>query len=129
MKLVLASNAKGPVNRTEAWACVMANLAFPGSGSLAAGKSVGYYQAALTIIGCVLSLATGIHLMQWMLVNWVKINDATGDPAETLTTIWREIRWPLAGLGIFGLALLWSCLTSWQILEAHPKNAAPPRIG
>lgn len=128
MKLVLASRAKGPANRQEAWACMTANLALPGSGSLAAGKSVGYYQLALTTAGFILSVGTGIHLLQWMLENWTRINQAAGDPFETLGTIWHEIRWPLAGLGIFAISLLWAAITSAQILSEHPKNPVPPRI-
>src|SRR5208283_3567464 len=101
MKLVLASRAKGPANRAEAWACLTANLALPGSGSLAAGKPVGYYQLALAAVGFFLSAATGIHLLEWMAGNWTSLNQSAGDPLETLTTLWREIRLPLAGLGIF----------------------------
>lgn len=128
VKLVLASRAKGPANRTEAWACLTANLALPGSGSLAAGKPIGYYQLALAAVGFILSVATGIHLMEWMLENWTRVNQSTGDPVEILATLWREIRWPLAGLGIFAASLLWAAITSLQILSAHPKNPVPPRI-
>jgi hypothetical protein len=128
MKLVLASRAKGPANRMEAWACVTANLALPGSGSLAAGKPIGYYQLALAVVGFILSMATGVHLMEWMMGNWASINQSTGDPFDTLATIWHEIRWPLAGLVVFTASLLWSGITSLQILSAHPKNPVPPRI-
>ena len=128
MKLVLASRAKGPANRTEAWACLTANLALPGSGSLAAGKPIGYYQLALAAAGFVLSVAAGIHMLEWMLENWTRMNQSTGDPFETLTTLWREIRWPLAGLGIFAASWLWAAITSLQILSTYPKNPVPPRI-
>jgi hypothetical protein len=128
VKFVLARRAKGPANRAEAWACVTANLALPGSGSLAAGKSIGYYQLALTAVGFVLSLISGLHLMGWMLENWTRINQSTGDPFDNLAVLWDEIRWPLAGLGIFAISLLWAGITSAQILVAHPKNPVPPRI-
>jgi len=126
VKFVLAN--KGPANRSEALACMTANLALPGSGSLAAGKPVGYYQLALAAVGFIISIITGIHLLQWMLENWTRINDSTGDPFANLITIWHEIRWPLAGLGFFAASLLWSGITSAQILSAHPKNPVPPRI-
>jgi hypothetical protein len=129
MKLVRASQAKGPANCAEAWACLSANLALPGSGSLAAGKSVGYYQLALAVAGCIISLTTGIHLLEWMFGNWTRINDSTGDPFETLVTVWREIRWPLLGLGIFAVSLLWGWITGMQLLAEHPKEPVPPRIG
>ena len=128
MKLVLASRAKGPANRSEAWACLTANLALPGSGSLAAGKPVGYYQLALTTVGFIISMVTGMRMLGWMVQNWTRINASTGDPMDNLAMIWHEIRWPLAGLGLFGAALLWAAITSMQILSAHPKNPVPPRI-
>jgi hypothetical protein len=128
MKLVRASRAKGPANRKEALACMSANLALPGSGSLAAGKSVGYYQLALTAVGFILSVTTGIHMLEWMLGNWARLNNSNGDPFENLAGIWNEIRWPLTGLCIFVVALLWAWITSMQILSAHPKNPVPPRI-
>lgn len=106
----------------------MANLALPGTGSLAAGKSIGYFQLALAGIGFVLSTITGIRLLEWMADNWTRVTGATGDPFETLSIIWQEIKWPLAGLLIFGVALLWSALTGWQLLSAYPKNPVPPRI-
>jgi hypothetical protein len=127
VKLVLASRAKGPANRAEAWACVTANLALPGSGSLAAGKSVGYYQLALATIGFIIIVVTGIHLLEWSMGNGA--NQSAGDPMESLVTLWREIRGPLAGLGVAATALLWAGITSRQILAAHPKTPVPPRIG
>ena len=128
MKLVLARRAKGPANRAEAWACVTANLALPGSGSLAAGKSIGYYQLALYSVGFILSMATGVHMLVWMMGNWTRLNESTGDPFENLATIWHEIRWPLAGLLVAAAAILWAGITSRQMLAAHPKNPVPPKI-
>ena len=128
VKLVLASRAKGPANRAEAWACLTANLALPGSGSLAAGKPIGYYQLALAAVGFILSVATGIHLLGWMMGNGNALSQTSGDPVENLSFLWHEIRWPLAGLGIFAASLLWAAITSLQILSAHPKNPVPPRI-
>jgi len=126
VKFALAS--KGPANRTEAWACLTANLALPGAGSLAAGKSVGYWQLALAGIGLILSIVTGIHMMDWMLGNWTRVNQPDADPFQTLSIVWQQIRWPLAGLGIFGISLCWAAITSLQILSAHPKTPVPPRI-
>jgi hypothetical protein len=126
MKLVRASRAKGPANRGEAWACVMSNLALPGAGSLAAGKAVGYFQLALAATGFVVSTITGIQMFDWMLGNWARINQSTGDPFQNLIVIWQEIKWPLAGLAIFFVALLWAGFTSWQIYLSVPKSSPPP---
>jgi hypothetical protein len=128
VKLVLASRAKGPANRKEALACLAANIALPGSGSLAAGKPVGYYQLALAAVGFIIIVVTGIHLLEWMLGNGNGLNQ-TNDPGENLSILWHEIRGPLAGLGIAAIALLWAVITGLQILSAYPKNPVPPRIG
>ena len=110
--------------------CMTANLALPGSGSLAAGKSIGYYQLALAALGFIIVVVTGIHLLEWSMGNAAS---QTVDPVENLTNqnltnLWHAIRWPLAGLGIAATALLWAGITSLQILSAHPRNPVPPRI-
>ena len=128
MKFIRASRAKGPSNRSEAWDCFMANLALPGAGSLAAGKAIGYYQLVVTATGLLVSLVSGCQLLIWTSRNWAVINNPGADPFATLATVWREIRWPLAGLGIFAIALLWGAITGLQILSAHPKTPVPPRI-
>jgi hypothetical protein len=126
VKLVRASQAKGPSNRAEAWACLTANLALPGSGSLAAGKSVGYYQLALATIGFIVMAVTGIHLLSWWMGGGT--NQTSGDPIESMAILWHQIRGPLAGMAIAAVALVWAAVTSMQILSAHPKESVPPRI-
>lgn len=126
MKLARAS--RGPANRAEAWACLTANLALPGTGSLAAGKSIGYFQFALTVAGFFVTVLAGIHFIQWTLANWNTVHDPNADPFETLGSMWREGRWAFAGIAMFAAAMLWAAITSLQILAAHPKNPVPPKI-
>jgi hypothetical protein len=128
MKLIPTRRAQGPRNRAEAWACFTANLALPGSGSLAAGKAIGYFQLALYVPGFLLSVISGIHLISWMMNNWTRINQQSGDPVENLALMWRQIRWPLVGVAICFSAILWGAITGWQLLAEHPKNPIPPRI-
>jgi hypothetical protein len=128
MKLVRASRAKGPANRAEAWACLSANLALPGAGSLAAGKPIGYYQLALAAGAFLITMGTGIHSIYWMLENWTRIHDPAADPMAILTESWQAIRWPIFGMLMFAASMIWAFFTSWQILAAHPKNPVPPRI-
>ena len=128
MKFTLARNVSAPRSRAEAWACLTANLAWPGSGSLAAGKSAGYGQTVIALVGLVVSMATGAHLLSWMLANWKRLGQPSDDPMENLSLIWHQIRWPLVGLGIFAVAFVWALVTSMQIMAATPKNAVPPRI-
>lgn len=123
MKLVRAN--RGPANRNEAWACLMANLALPGSGSLAAGKSVGYFQLALAAVGFLVSIGTGLRLLQAAMGGKAPQPD---DPFVALAVLWREIRWPLLGLFLFGLALLWGAITGMTLLSQFPKNPPPPPV-
>ncbi len=127
MKLTLST--KGPANRKEALACLTANIALPGSGSLAAGKSIGYVQLAVAFVGFIITVIAGGHLLLWMMENGMSVNQQNGDPFQALITVWQEIQWPLVGLCVFGVAWLWGIVTSLQILAAHPKNPVPPRIG
>ncbi len=106
----------------------MSNIALPGSGSLAAGKPIGYYQLALASLGFIIIVSTGIHLLEWAMVNGNGPNQTSGDPLENLVNLWHELRWPLAGFAIAAAAFLWAGVTSLQLLSAHPKNPVPPRI-
>jgi hypothetical protein len=124
----LARANRGPANRAEAWACLTANLALPGSGSLAAGKSIGYFQLALTVVGFLLTVVAGIGFIQWMLANWTAMHDPTGDPFETLAGMWQHGRWAFAGIIVWAFSLLWAGITGLQILAAFPKNPVPPKI-
>jgi len=107
----------------------MSNLALPGSGSLAAGKSVGYYQLALATVGFIIVILTGIHLLEWTMKNGNNLNQTPEESLDSLAALWHELRGPLAGLGIAAAAILWAGITSLQILSAHPKTPVPPRIG
>jgi hypothetical protein len=128
VKLVLASRAKGPSNRSEAWACVTANIALPGSGSLAAAKPIGYFQLGVAFTGVLITTIAGGRLAVWMTGHAAALSQPSDDPFQTLATLWRQLEWPLVGFGVFGLAWLWAAVTSLQILSAHPKNPVPPRI-
>ena len=128
MKFTLARNLQGPRSRAEAWACLTANLAWPGSGSLAAGKPVGYGQTVIALAGLIVSMATGAHLLTWMVANRARLAQPSDNPMENLSLVWRQIRWPLVGLGIFAVAFVWALITSAQIMAATPKNPVPPRI-
>ena len=52
MKISLALGPRRILDRSTAWACVLANQgALPGSGTLTAGRRIGYAQAALALAG------------------------------------------------------------------------------
>ncbi|HEV2391437.1 MAG TPA: hypothetical protein VG146_03640 [Verrucomicrobiae bacterium] len=115
-----------PLSRETAWACVTANLAVPGAGSLMAGRLSGYVQAALMAGGLVLTVLFGARLGVWYFHNWSRLQTET-DPLAALSELWQQIRWPLLGFALFALAWIWALVSSWQILsEAKKSQNLPP---
>jgi hypothetical protein len=115
MKFSLRLNPDRPMTHAEAVGCMTANLALPGAGSLAAGRSVGYAQLAVCTVGAA--------AVRW----YLQINQQFADayPETFLVDLWKHLQWPLVGMGIFLVATGWAALTGRQILAAHPKE--PPR--
>jgi multisubunit Na+/H+ antiporter MnhG subunit len=129
MKISLALHPARPLNRSEVWGCFTANLALPGSGSLVAGRAVGYFQLAVSQIGMIISLVGAVGFFRWYLGSQGQKNPPDlGDPFATLGALWHAARWPLAGVGIVVFAISWAAITSLQIMKANPKEPAPPRI-
>ena len=127
MKVSLTLRPRRALQRAEAWACLSANLALPGAGSLAAGRKTGYAQMALAFLGLAVSVVAGIPMIQWGLANWEHLMQPD-DSLSTLLELWRHIRWPLAGMGIFLIGFLWALATGLNLLSGAPKDAVPPRI-
>jgi MFS family permease len=108
---------------------VTGNLAVPGSGSLAAGRAVGYFQMALTFIGFILSLVCGAAFIHWYFANASQFAQLQqDDPGEALGSLWEHAHWAFFGVAVFVFALAWAAITSFQILQAPRKDSAPPRI-
>jgi hypothetical protein len=130
MKFSLTLRPRRVLPRTEAWACLSANLALPGAGSLAAGRKAGYAQMALAFAGLAVSMVTGIPMIQWCAANWERIvNPGLADDPFALTLeLWRHAFWPVIGISIFGAGFLWAAVTGWRLVSTAPKEAVPPRI-
>jgi hypothetical protein len=120
----------GPLDRPTAWGCVTSNLAFPGSGSLLAGRASGYLQVLLALAGAALTTVFGLRFIAWFLANRVRLQDVEMDPVERLLELWIGVRWALLGMGVFALAWLWALATSAWILReaARPRPPKPPRL-
>jgi len=119
---------RAPLSRETAWACLTTNLAMPGAGSLAAGRLSGYAQIALALGGMAISLLFGVRFIWWFLSNWSQLQNPDADPVATLGEIWRALKWPLLGLGLFVLSWLWALVTSLGILRearANEQKSAP----
>jgi hypothetical protein len=116
------------LSRAEAWACFTANLAVAGSGSLAAGYAIGYWQMAAVFLAMILSLVTSIPMIQWWLSGAASAQSALDDPLQNLLKVWLHVRWPLASIGLYVAAVLWALTTSLTILAHAAKDKVPPRI-
>jgi len=130
MKLSLTLGTPRPLSRAEAWGCVTANLAVPGSGSLAAGRPAGYFQMALTLIGFIITVVCAAGFFRWYFAHASQISQTQQeDPVGAFLSLWRAARWPLLGMAVFFFALAWAGITSFQIVQAQRKDSTPPRPG
>jgi hypothetical protein len=116
------------LKRSEAWACLTANLALAGSGSLAAGYAVGYWQMAAVFLAMILTIITSIPMIQWMLAGGAAAQSRMDDPLQYMSAVWLHARWPLATIALYVAAILWALTTSLTILARAPKSDLPPRI-
>jgi len=128
MKLSLTLRPRRALTRAEAWGCLTANLALPGAGSLAAGRVAGYGQMALAFLGLIVTMVTVIPMFQYALSHGGGFQTSEMDSIEYARGLWRHALWPLAGFGMFVVAILWALATSLALLAAAPKDNAPPRI-
>jgi hypothetical protein len=130
MKISLALGKARSLSRETAWTCFTANLALPGSGSLAAGRRSGYLELFLALVGAVLTTIFGVRFLIWYLQHWRTLNGPDADPIETFRDIWLASRWALVGILFFLVAIGWSFLTSMQILRSarKPPRLVPPRL-
>ena len=98
-----------------------------GAGSLAAGRAVGYLQMTVAFAGLIISLLTGIPMIEWSLSNWARMTDPLSDSTGLLLELWQHAHWPLAGIGLFVIGILWAAATGLQLLAKAPREGVPPR--
>jgi len=121
MKGSLKLRPRRALTRAEAWACFTANLALPGSGSLAAGYAIGYGQMTAAFLAEILTCVTGIPMIKWVLSGAAASQMSLGD-------LWLYAHWPVACIGLFAAAVLWALTTSLTVLAHASKDGVPPRI-
>jgi hypothetical protein len=116
------------LDRQTSWACLLSNLFVPGSGTLLAGRAIGYAQLGLTFFSLLFTTVFGIQFIAWFFMNQERLRSAV-DPAATLADTWMAVRWAVAGIGLFGVAWLWALASSVMILhQARTTAAAPPAL-
>lgn len=104
------------------WTLVLINqLAFPGLGTILAGRKVGYAQAVLMVSGFLLS----VGFMLWFIFCMVRLvfNDVSEQEFKAqYEPYWWTLRW---GLGLCAVAWLWSLWSSFWMLR--PGTSAKTR--
>ncbi len=131
MKVSLALGPRRPLSRQTAWGCLTTNLVMPGAGSLVAGRVSGYAQLALAIGGTAVTLLFGVRFIWWFISNWSRLHNPDADPLAALSEMFRALKLPALGLGLFVLGWLWALGTSLGIvMHARKANSAaePPRL-
>jgi hypothetical protein len=106
--------------KLSAWLLVVINqLAFPGLGTVLSGRRIGYVQAALMVVGFLITVA----VMGWLVVCSVRF---FGHPewseedyrAQYIPYLWW-LRW---GLGLCAVAWCWAGWSSVLIWRNRNKN-------
>jgi len=103
-------------------------LAFPGLGSLVAGRASGYGQVALGVLGLILTMVFGVRFITWYIQHWSTFFGSQSEPLETMPELWRVVRLPLLGIAIFVFGLLWALATGLDIVREAKSNSVPPRL-
>src|SRR5258706_5429294 len=104
MKISLALGPRQPLSRQTAWGCLTTNFALPGFGSLLAGRPSGYGQVALMSVGLIISVVIGLRCIVWFLTDWTRLQEAQlAEPIAAVQEMWSHLRWPLVGIGSFGI--------------------------
>ncbi len=93
----------------------------PGSGSLIAGRWIGYFQIVLALLGLGVTLFRTIQVFIWYLQNYRRINESS-DPLAGLFELGHQLVKPAAGFAIFAVAILWGVVTSWSIIRGTVKR-------
>lgn len=125
MKFTLRLGDGRNLDRTSAWICCSTNFVYPGSGSLLAGRKIGYAQALLSGIGFLMTLWFGGKFLVWGVRHWAELIAPGDDPVGFLLDLWFASRWALLGMVCFGVSWLWALITSLSVLRQARSQARP----
>lgn len=112
--------------RARAWLCAGLNqLAFPGLGTILAGRRIGYLQAGLMLGGFI--LATGFML--WYIFCALSYAANAHWTEATFRSQYEPFKWTFyVGLILCGLAWAGAMISSLSLLRAA-RTAAEPKTG
>jgi hypothetical protein len=111
------------LSRAQLWGCVAINqFAFPGLGTLLAGRRAGYAQAAIMIAGFLLVMA----FLGWFFVCSARfLAGSTGDE-ETWRAQYRSFGWAWkTGAVLCAVAWVWALASSIRIVRRTSKSSPP----
>jgi len=120
----LAQVRHGPLTRRKAWACAALNqLAFPGLGTIMAGRWTGYVQAVIMVAGFV--LFTGFILLFFKAMFSFAMDPAALE--QDLKAAYQPYAWAAeSGLGLCLLAWFWALFSSFALLRQTRPKPPPP---
>ena len=110
------------LDKRRAWVCASINqLAFPGAGTVMAGRWIGYFQAVVMIAGFALTSFYFLAVIQGAVQ--LIINGAMNE--EEFRASYHQYIWTLElGSVLTAVAWLWSLISSVSIVRSVPKE--PP---
>src|SRR6476620_10583886 len=102
-----------PLSLSKAWTCAATNqLAFPGLGTVMAGRKIGYVQAAIMVCGFLLTM----YFFCWYIGNLVQAPFQTNWDDQAFSREVSRQKWTaIIGAGVCLLAWCWALFSSLGI--------------
>ena len=123
--LTLSAKAPSkPLSRNKAWTCIAINqLAFPGLGTVMAGRRSGYLEGAIKLAGFFLTMCFMCGYFSSLFSFMVHSQGSNVDFIE----LCRPYAWAgISGLGLCFIAWCWSLISSIGILREVSGNPPDP---
>jgi hypothetical protein len=119
MKTSSATVPRTRPDEATGWACLVANtLTLPGLGSIAAGRRIGYAQAAIALVGFAGSMLS-VVAFGWQWVQRGELPQELDNPVLLAA---------LASIALFGFAWVWALATSLDIRAESRRKPVEPGV-
>ena len=121
MKISSTQPDRRSLSRSKAWVCAVINqLAFPGMGTVMAGRRTGYVQAALMVVGFLLTM--GFMFVYFAALIQCMVQGVGSD--SLYKELFHRYGWAgLSGLALCFIAWCWSLVSSILIVRNSPPSA------
>ncbi len=110
--------------RERAWVVAIANAALPGFGTVMAGRKVGYFQLALSVLGVICFTAFLTYAIPHLGELLQELSNPTDDPDVALDFLAQWLPWmavAFAGIILCVTAWLWALATSVKEVRGGSK--------